>query len=366
MQSLADRPKPPESATADTLARAGASLRELVSAAEASDATLSEVPISRLSDVSFPPEGLAYQGRLIRLDQGKRDRLFRVVEAPTGYLGKHTPEFQGVVLTEHARRGHFGARPSLVLRGDELVAWDRGELFGLPNAAILRGIEEVVGRESETLSVAGIRSSADSLDVELTSASKAIAVRPGDIVQSGLHVRHERFGGQATLIEAFIYRLVCRNGMTRRECVRNGIERTRKLPVAFPNGRELQIDQIRRLTRQTWSTLQTQLEALRTVSERPAHVEALLTRWLQRGRVSARAMMSRLLAAWQREGGENTVYGAVNALTRVATHDTVLSARQRRVLASLAGLLAFREVHICERCFSVLGGTTTGESGGNQ
>jgi hypothetical protein len=66
-------------------------------------------------------------------------------------------------------------------------------------------------------------------------------------------------------------------------------------------------------------------------------------------------MMPRLLAAWRVEGSETTHYGAVNALTRVGTHDQELSDRQRRVLASLGGLLAFSNVHICPRCFSVLG-----------
>jgi hypothetical protein len=72
-------------------------------------------------------------------------------------------------------------------------------------------------------------------------------------------------------------------------------------------------------------------------------------------------MMPRLLAAWRTEGEENSHYGAVNALTRVATHDLDLSERQRRVLASLAGILAFSEVHVCPRCFSVLGSSLAGD-----
>ena len=221
-----------------------------------------------------------------------------------------------------------------------------------------------MGTEGEGLSVARIGLNDECVDVDLISPSRAITVRRGDIVQSGLHIIHHRFGDQATLIEAFIYRLVCSNGMTRRECVSGGPARTRKLPVGFPNNRELQMNQVRRLTRQTWNTLGTQLNALRATSERPAHVEELLTRWLQRARISARTMMARLLEAWREEGSEDTYYGAVNALTRVATHHLDLSNRQRRMLASLAGLLAFSEVHICPRCFSVLGGSSDGRHSG--
>ena len=64
--------------------------------------------------------------------------------------------------------------------------------------------------------------------------------------------------------------------------------------------------------------------------------------------------MDRALAAWRAEGAEETVWAAVNALTRVATHDPELSMRQRRVLSLLGGLLAYSGVHICDRCFSVL------------
>jgi hypothetical protein len=99
-------------------------------------------------------------------------------------------------------------------------------------------------------------------------------------VQAGLRIVHHRFGGEATSVEAFVLRLVCSNGMTRRECGKDGIQRTRRLPAGAPNSYELQMDQIRRLTEQTWRGLQPQLDALRATSTRPANVHELLIRWL--------------------------------------------------------------------------------------
>jgi hypothetical protein len=288
------------------------------------------------------------------MDQELRIRLLDKANAPARYFEKHNPSFQAAALAEHASRGDFGRRPALVMRGSELITIKRGDLRSLPNADAIKAVAEGLENESEGLTVARIGRNAAQLDVELVSPSKAITVRTGDIVQSGLHIVHERFGDQATLIEAFVYRLICSNGMTRRECAGDHQSRTRRLPVDFPNSWELQMEQIRRLTQQTWNGLQGQLSALQATSTRPARVEELLTRWLQRARISANTMMPRLLAAWREEGEENTQFGAVNALTRVATHDRQLSERQRRVLASLAGLLAFSHVHICERCFSVL------------
>jgi hypothetical protein len=327
------------------------SLKDLIAETAAWDATFSEIGV-KAEDLKFDPEAIRYGGERYCLDQMARSRFFAYAGAPVGYWEQHTPEFQAIGLSAHAARGDFGAAPVLVLRHGEVVTLKRGDLYTLPNSDVPRAVEEVLGRDSESLFVARISLTVESLDVDLVSPMKEITVRTGDIVQSGIHMVHRRFGMAASVIEAFIYRLVCTNGMTRRECKS---QRTRKLPTGFPNNRALQMDQVRRLTQQNWNGLHRQLEELRTASERPVRVEELLTRWLQRARISPQNIMPRLRAAWEEEGSEETHYGAVNALTRVATHDRTLSERQRRVLASLAGLLAFSEVHICPRCFSVLG-----------
>jgi hypothetical protein len=332
-------------------------LSGLVNESEGWDSEFSEVPTTD-DRLEFLPNGVMHKGQLIPIDQLCRRRLLDKFNAPWRYFEKHSPRFQAAALAEHATRGDFGRKPTLVLRGGELVTIVRGDLFTLPNADVIRAVGEALGDEGEELSATRIGGDSENLDLELVSPSKAVEVRPGDIVQSGLHVVHHRFGNHATVIEAFIYRLICSNGMTRRECVGEHQSRTRKLPVGFPNNRELQMKQVRRLTQQSWNGLQAQLDAFQATSNRPARVEELLTRWLQRARISAQAMLPRLLAAWRQEGEENTHYGAVNALTRVATHDPELSERQRRVLASLAGLLAFSQVHICDRCFSVLARST--------
>ena len=90
-----------------------------------------------------------------------------------------------------------------------------------------------------------------------------------------------------------------------------------------------------------------QMEELRRSAERPADVPELLLRWLQRARISPRAMMPRLLEACLREGSEAAQFGAINALTRVGAHDTSLSDRQRRGAFSIgraAGL--FTRAHL--------------------
>jgi hypothetical protein len=293
------------------------------------------------------------------LEQEQRTALLNKVRAPGDYLAKLSPELQAAALSEHALRGDFGKTPVLIMRNGTFETIVRGELQRLPIVDVIRSVQEGLGNESDGLFVTRISGYPERLDVELVSPSKEIAIRPGDIVQSGLHIAHEPFGNQATQIESFVYRLVCTNGLTRRFCRGEGIERTRRLPASAPNSRALQMDQIRRLARRNWDGLQEQLEALRAISERPASVKDLLKQWLRNARITAEPMFDRLVSAWEEEGGENTFYGAINALTRVATHHSDLSERQRRTLASLAGMLAFSERHICERCFSILAGSAT-------
>ncbi len=339
----------------------GVALKDLVGSVADRDAEFEELSVPS-ENLAFREDVLACNGREFRMDQHSRDNLFEGVNAPASYWQKHSAGFQALALSEHAGRGDFTDRPMLVIRKGALVTLVRNRLLRLPNAAVLGAVLEALGREGESLSVAKLEHESERLEVELVSPSKTVDVRVGDIVMGGIHIIHGWHSDQPTLIQSFVYRLTCRNGMTRRECGSgNGLARTRKLPVDYPNARELQLDQIRRLTVQHWNGLQRQLEVLRATSERGANVQEVLTRWLQRARMSPRLMMPRLLSAWEREGAENTYYGAVNALTRVATHDGSLGWRQRRMLAALGGLLAFSDVHICPRCFSVLSGSATGD-----
>jgi len=331
-------------------------LKELAEVAERIDNSVTEVHLDS-TELGFEADVIRHQGRLLGLDQNGRNRIYRKLGAPVRYLESHSADFQAAALNAHCARGNFGAKLVAAVNDDEILTISRGDLYTLPIPDVIRAVGEVLEDVCSSLSVTRISLDWEQLDVELVSPSKEITVRRGDIVRSGIHIIHQRYGNQATLIEAFHHRLVCLNGMTRRECPSEGIERTRKLPIELPNHRELQMDQVRRLTRRIWGGLESQLEAMRTTAASPVRVEDLLIRRLQQVRISTEKVMPRLLSAWREEGSEDTLYGAVNALTRVATHDPSLKERQRRTLASLAGILSFSTVHhICKRCWSVLVG----------
>ncbi|HTB11110.1 MAG TPA: DUF932 domain-containing protein [Bryobacteraceae bacterium] len=347
---------PPTEAIAGPASWPVSKFSDLVALADWRDREYVEVPLGH-GELKFVEEGLRFDGRILKADRETRLRLLAKVGAPTAYWEEHTPSFQAEALSEHARRFDFGREPKAVLQNGDLFTLVDPDLTNLSIADVLRAIAEELGADADHLLVARIEDTGELVEAELFSPMQATEVRRGDVVQSGISVLHAPYGKQATQIQAFIYRLICSNGMTRRECVsRDNIVRTRRLPPdRYANARELQLSQIRRLVRRTWTSLRAHLDAFRATRERGADVEELLQQWLLRGRISTNGMMPRLLAAWREEGSDDSIYGAINALTRLATHDRRLSSRQRRTFASLAGLLAFRDVHLCPRCFSVLG-----------
>jgi len=346
------------------LARTG--INDLMAIADRWDREFSVTERTPPEQIEVSEDALTFGANRVPMDQSGRERLFARAGAPVAYMKNRSINIQMLDLAEHFQQGAFGASPRIVLRNRELFTVLPGTLVELNHAELLAAVAEPLGKDADSLSVSRIDRADGRLELELTSPVKAVEIRRGDVVEAGLHIVHSRFSDEATKVQAFIYRLVCENGMTRRECVSTeGIVRTRKIPVGHPRAKELLTDQIRRLTARTWEQLEPQLGELRSTAERSADARQLLRTWLQRARFSTRTsneagtesgktMMDRVLRAWREWGSEDSVYGAVNALTHVATHDLDLSARQRRTLSLLGGLLAFSHSHLCPRCFAVL------------
>jgi hypothetical protein len=319
--------------------------------------------VAPASAVEIRDGDLRIEGRSFGFGPEARKRMLKGISAPAEYLGRLTPATQDVVASDVLKRGDCSESVSVALLDGDVYTVCRGDLLRLRKHEVVGAVIDALGANADSLSLTRIANDGDMLDLDIASPRKSIDVQRGDTVQAGFHISHSIFGDQATVVEMFTYRLICTNGMIHRSCPSQGsLGRTRKLPVQHAGGKELQIEQIRRVVSQAWEGLEPILTELRATRERKAEVENLLTGWLQRARISTSEMMPRLREAWQEDGGENTQYGAINALTRVATHGPRLSSRQRRALSSLAGLLAFRNVHICPRCFTVLSqGTTRGE-----
>ena len=116
-----------------------------------------------------------------------------------------------------------------------------------------------------------------------------------DVLQAGIHLEHSLVGEMATVVTAYVLRLLCRNGMTHRECV--GIrktKRTRRLPSDQDNAVELQRMQIKELVEQTCKQLEPKLQAIRNHRDEsfhsPSEVDKIFEQFLRRGRMFSQTL----------------------------------------------------------------------------
>lgn len=333
-------------------------LTEAIEAVANHDASIQEHPIN--GTLTFANDCTLVVGEVeLHVPPQGMDTFCRHVAAPAAYLKRLDADVRRVVLQRHIDRGDLDfERLTLISRGNEFLSFGRSDLLHINGQEVLQAVQDGVNGD---IDVHRLDIGDDAMEADLLVERAAEEVAPGDVIRAGLRITHSFIGEHATWVEAYILRLICANGMTHRECAKRLAARTRRLPVGHKDARQMQIAQVRRLASETAAALQTKLQAIRELHAQPVEVDQMLTRWLERARLSTRLWMPVLREAWETEGSEATSYGVMNALTRVATHglaggEREMTSRQRRILSGLAGLLAFQRLHLCPRCFSQLGG----------
>lgn len=284
-------------------------------------------------------------------------RLADAVGAPAGYLKRLDGPVRGELLAHHINRGdHF--RDGNVLLAEEyghFVGFVRSDLHNLGVSQVLDAVSIAIGDAASSIFVRRHEWRDHIFEFDIVSPKVEREVSAGDVLQAGLSVRHSSLGQFATTVEGFVFRLVCRNGLVRRECVRRGtISRTRRMPSDHTHAEELQVSQIRDLAMRVWEQLPEQLVAIERLTVNKANAQDIWLQYLSRSRMVSKKLRESLRAAWEQEGAEESAYGAMNALSHAATHDQSLTRTQRQTLSRLAGILANSATHICPHCFSVV------------
>jgi hypothetical protein len=302
------------------------------------------------------PPSLEADGRRFALSDKGFGRLCRFLKAPADYVRALPPGLQGELIRHHldemqAEPGAIG----LITHGGELVGLARTDLARLSGQEVLEAAVEGVPRPEGELDVVDLSIRGESLRFDLIAQGDSHEVTPQDVLKAGVRVRHSLIGESATLVEGFVLRLVCQNGMTHRECLGpRRTPRTRRLPASQTGARTRQLDQIRRLSAEAFERLGERLGQLGQLTREPADFGRLTESWLRRARLSPDRLVPILREAWETEGSEATTYGVMNAFTRVASHGGGLPERTRDMLGRLGGLLAFRHEHLCPRCWSLI------------
>ncbi len=339
--------------------------RALAKAGENDDQLEGHVVAARslLFDSGFLNSG----DRSFELDDRGMKRLCQRVKAPAAYLQELPGCLQNALIQHHLGREMSQAREVEILAtGTNFVGFGRADLVRLSGREVMLAVYEATGRSESDLDVVNFRVDIDSLRFDLIAHTAQREVVPGDAIEAGVRVQHSLIGAYATTIEGYMLRLVCQNGMVHRECVGSRrTPRTRRLLSAHRGAKLLQLDQVKRLTATRFSQIEAKLGGLSRLTTEPAVFNQLAENWLSRARLSTERLLPELREAWHHEGAEPTVYGVVNAFTRVATHSKKLTDHQRDVLSRLGALLAFRHQHLCPRCWSLISSDVAQGSGGD-
>jgi hypothetical protein len=321
-----------------------------------------------LTSERFPMSQLRFEGD--RIIAGEREltlgsdgirRLCGHFGAPADYLRERlSPQLRDSALQFHARSTGSGrsglndANSRILYRDGSFVDIGRVDLHTLECEAVVGAVKQGFGDDGSTIEVEELEIVDEGFRLDVISPLISSEVRKGDIIQGGVRVEHAYTGERATTVFAFVVRLVCLNGMVHRECVGSReTARTRRLDASRDDAEALQVDQVRRLVDTTRKGLGEKLESIRQLAQEKAD-ERQLEQLLRRARMHSRTVMNRLRESWAAEGGEQTAFGLFNALTRLGTHGTDLSRRQRATLTRLAGIYANRHGHLCPQCFSIL------------
>ena len=98
-----------------------------------------------IQDLRFDQEGAIYNGRLIRMDQVRRTRLFNKIGAPGNHLQHLPAKLQADALAFHAESGKFGPTPLLITADDQAVTFEWTGLISLTDYEVLKTVAEALG-----------------------------------------------------------------------------------------------------------------------------------------------------------------------------------------------------------------------------
>ena len=355
-----------------------ASLNALVERLDQVDRTFTRVPVTTSARVRVEADRITIGDDNLTLDGRGWKRLARHSGASDIYWSQFDSDFRAEIAQYHFDHDqayspipHRGGIEAIAVQ-NRFLGFRESHLVHLDFASVVKAVIAGLGTDGKYFTVNRMQMTDESVFVELKTTRRTHAVKVGDVVQGGIAFSHSFLGTTPTTVDLFVFRLACSNGMALRHCIgHTTISRSRRLKRVNDNSVTEAVKQIERMTHERMSHLDALLTSLGKLPEsRIEHSDGaddeesmrrFLMPTLRATHLWTDHLWRQVLApAWRHEHGGNGElheFAAVNTVTYVATHQHDLSFRQRRTLARLAGLLAFRRVHVCPRCHSAVVGS---------
>lgn len=315
--------------------------------------------------ISFTKSGLLNTGKnefTLTLDGSKQ--FARRSKIPAGFLLRQEADLRAIILNRCFKNevtdGSIGREIRINVNSEnQVIGFDDPELLKINASTLIQVVNDTLpkdkGLSAETVRVSRLHMSPVILSFSCYSPEVESQPRVGDVVNGGIDIHHSITGECGTQIRCYLRRLCCKNGACTHICEDEKRVRARRLP----NGRfdeDDMIQQIQRLVGQAWIQLDDKLKVIGELLDKPRVSPNLLRQ--QRTRFS---LNNRVLQAIEQAinldelGPTHTQYDWFNAISRVATHDNLLSLRQQRMLMFMSGELSQQNARMCDKCGSWLG-----------
>lgn len=305
----------------------------------------------------------------LSLPQPLRDDLFRRIGLPVGQLegrlSAATRErvFQELfndTLTSPTATRKLPVKLRVVSIDGEPRGLLPAKLQPISNEAFFQAVGDAAtdgGYDLDDANVRGVGGNTGSLHVRATFHDVTAAVKVGDYTELGIALSHSLTGEFATEVQFFGFRLWCKNGATSPVCeTKDGKTRKLRIRRGGDSGGTRTVDAVRDRARRAFRQLKDRRDAMMRLNVDRIDLASAVETLVKEQRLSEAVQRELLEARGRNEhGGFETRYGLVNLLSWVGTHGPFdkknrLPQTVRDRLQAMAGVLSWRDAHICEKC----------------
>lgn len=302
----------------------------------------------RLSDVQFTPEGLVFQdsGEVREIDEMGYQKLGNYFGVNKAYLKKCPPDLAAMNL-EYWRQKYPDAETRFYFWNDQLEAVTDADKQVVSPKQTLTSLSRVLRPNDE---VADARIEPDNFFADFIFADSKIEVpghgtelRPdNDVTHGGLRLRQYNNTSEPIVLETYLHRLVCTNGMA----VYNPLNR-----VALKgNTVEDVLLEVEEKAQEIFSGLESYLEKYRESSTIPVegNIQTLVRQLGRERGLSEKVIVRAEEMSLDLTEGEATIYDVTQVFTQLA--NLTNSFRAKKQLQYLGADLSFNHEEVLHRC----------------
>lgn len=336
-----------------TLRHVSDELQQLEQVISRQDVSPSDIRMSESGEIRICSEDLA-------LNPEARKGIASLAGCPVTFFESVPDDLRASIANRLLPSSRLERISVAILNGSEVIGFSDAKLISLIGTEVLEAAFDAMPNSIRTgleqLEVRRFRSAADILELDVTTPRASTELRVGDIAAAGISISHSPSGAFATQISTYLHRLACANGLLIPVCRNDKRLRVRRLDRSRFSRDEM-LENIRRISQIAWDELDLKLRAVAELSKNKVDPEAMLADLAKRMHLNRKISKALRDALYADElGFDTSQLGIINAISRVATHDSGLNQMLRRRLMEASGVLSQAEVHRCPVCLSVVRG----------